>query len=126
MLLQLPESTDEPRIGWQFREVAARPMILKELDASVLTARALQSAIRAQVSAAPADAVLKIRVNGSPSVAQLRAMSMAQLRTFVPETMNVEVRAADGSDRVYGSRQRRQEKATSPRRDRELNLQLEL
>ncbi|HSL71582.1 MAG TPA: hypothetical protein VK864_15150, partial [Longimicrobiales bacterium] len=37
-----------------------------------------------------------IRVSGELSAAQLRSVSAAQLRTFVPATMNVDIRPTGG------------------------------
>jgi DNA repair exonuclease SbcCD nuclease subunit len=79
-------------VEWEFRRLPARPMILHELIADGMNAARLQAAVRALVTAAPPHAILTIRVSGELSAAQLRGVSAAQLRTFVPATMNVDVR----------------------------------
>ena len=82
------------RPRWEFRRLPARPMLRRELDAEAWTGAALDTAIRAIVAAAPPDAVLGIRVAGAVPDAGLRVLSAARLRSFVPETMNLEVTVA--------------------------------
>jgi hypothetical protein len=71
-------------------------MVVTQVVADGLDANALEGAVRAVVTSAPADAVLTVRVVGELTDAGLRAVSAARLRTFVPPTMNVEIRPADG------------------------------
>lgn len=105
MLVRVAGGGSRNRVEWEFRPLPARPMILRELTADGLNAARLQSAVRALVAAAPPHAVLTIRVSGELSDAQLRSVSAAQLRTFVPATMNVDVRPRDGfSSRVLKNR----------------------
>jgi DNA repair exonuclease SbcCD nuclease subunit len=80
---------------WEFRRLPARPMIRQELVAYGIDPNALESAVRAIVSAAPADAVLSIRIVGPLTDAHWRKVSAAYLRTFVPATMNVRISPAD-------------------------------
>jgi DNA repair exonuclease SbcCD nuclease subunit len=127
MIVRVSESIDGIRLDWQFTQLPARPMLAAQVDAGVLHAAALDARLRALVAAAPLDAVLKVRVGGSPSPAHLRVMSAAHLRTFVPETMNLDVRAADGSDRMRAVLPRRYDvNAAARRRTEDGNLQLEL
>lgn len=78
---------------WEFHRLPARPMIVRELDASPMSASRLDSAVRAVVAASPADAVLSIRVLGGLTVDQLRILSSARIRAWAPRTMNVEISA---------------------------------
>jgi DNA repair exonuclease SbcCD nuclease subunit len=86
-------------VRWEFRRLPARPMVMKALAADGLDSAALESAVRAVVAAAPPDAVLRIRIAGDVSGADLRVVSAARLRRFVPESMNIEIRAGDGTYR---------------------------
>jgi DNA repair exonuclease SbcCD nuclease subunit len=81
------------RARWEFRTLPARPMIRHELGATCLTGggAALESSIRAIVAQAPPDAVISIRVAGTLGDAHWRVISATHLRSFVPETMNVDV-----------------------------------
>ncbi|HEX9107406.1 MAG TPA: metallophosphoesterase [Longimicrobiales bacterium] len=92
MLLQLPATPDEAA-SWEFRELPARPMILRELRAEGRSAAQLDSALRDIVASVPRDAVLAVRVPGELTGEQLRVLSAPHLRSFVPETMNVDVQA---------------------------------
>jgi DNA repair protein SbcD/Mre11 len=78
-------------VSWEFRPLPARPMLVRELDAAVLRGRALDVALRDVIAAAPPDAVLRIRVPGDVSAADLHLLSASRLRTIAPGTMNVEV-----------------------------------
>jgi DNA repair protein SbcD/Mre11 len=97
MLVHLSVSEAGGRARWEFRRLPARPMIVREVDADGRSAAGLEAAVRAIVAAAPADAVLRIRIAGDVGDGQLRGLRAARLRTFVPETMNLELRLADGS-----------------------------
>ena len=78
-------------VRWEFRPLPARPMMVEHIVADGLSARQFEAAVRAIVLAAPHDAVLAIRVAGELSEAHARSISAAQLRTFVPGTMNIDV-----------------------------------
>jgi DNA repair exonuclease SbcCD nuclease subunit len=91
-------------VRWEFRPLPARPMIVKELTAGSSTA-AMEFAIRAAIAASPPDAVLRIRVAGQLTNAQLRVLSPAKLRRFAPQSMNIEV-SGDGLQRPRGARTR--------------------
>jgi exonuclease SbcD len=91
-------SRSEGRARWEFRQLPARPMILEEIAADGIDPIALDSAVRAIVAAAPPDAVLSIRIRGRLSDAHWSRISAAQLRTFVPATMNVGIVPTDRLD----------------------------
>jgi DNA repair exonuclease SbcCD nuclease subunit len=86
----------EHDVRWQFRPLPARPMVLQDLDANQIEAPELEASIRAVVSAAPPDAVLSVRVLGSLTDAHWRVLSTARLRAFVPRSMNLAIRPAEG------------------------------
>ncbi len=79
------------RVRWEFRKLPARPMIRKEIAVDSADEAMLASAVEGIIASAPSDAVLSIRVNGTPTDAQWRALSAARLREIAPGTMNVEV-----------------------------------
>ena len=76
---------------WEFRELPARPMIREEIATDGLSAEALAAAVRTIIARVPADAVLSIRLTGTLTDEQWRAVSIAQLRAMMPPTMNVEL-----------------------------------
>ena len=87
-------------VRWEFRRLPARPMIRTELNADTMDAGALASAIQAIIAAVPLDAVLSIRVDGSLTDAHWRVLSASSVRSLIPDTMNAEIRPADGFDRI--------------------------
>jgi hypothetical protein len=78
-------------------------MIRTELTANGLDARAHASAIQGIIAAAPHDAVLSIRVDGSLTDAHWHVLSASSVRSLIPNTMNAEIRPADGFDRLEQS-----------------------
>jgi DNA repair exonuclease SbcCD nuclease subunit len=95
LMLRIGAERDGPRVRWKFHHLPARPMVRQEVGAGTPTA--LAASLRAIVAAAPADAVVSVRVSGALSPAHLSVLSAAHLRSFVPQTMNVEVRTAADS-----------------------------
>ncbi|CAN5840818.1 exonuclease SbcCD subunit D [soil metagenome] len=91
MVLHLPLDGSRDDLRWEFRPLPARPMLERPLAAAGLSAAQFETAVHTIVSTAPADAVLTIRVTGSP----LSYLSMARLRALAPVTMNVELRWVD-------------------------------
>lgn len=110
---------DSGDVSWEFRRLHARPMIVRDIAADGMSAASLHDAVRALIAAAPADAVLKIRIAGELSGVQLQAIVAERVRPLVPESMNVEIRAGEG--RRFGRRL----KDHSPRSEH-ANLQLDL
>ena len=96
LLVRLDGGGGAAGVQWEFRRVPARPMMRRQVAAEGASPDQLDSAIRAIVAASPPDAVLTIRVTGEPTRAHLRRLSARHLRTFVPDTMNLDVRFADG------------------------------
>jgi DNA repair exonuclease SbcCD nuclease subunit len=95
MLLDLPATAGDAAASatWAFRELPARPMLLRQLPADGCSPAQLEGALRDIVASVPGDAVLAVRVPGQLTADQLRVLSAAHLRTFVPETMNLDVQA---------------------------------
>ena len=127
MIVHVGQHEDGSRVRWQFRQLPARPMILEEVTAAGLSAIRLESAVRAIVAAAPADAVLRIRIAGELTDAHLRSISAARIRTFVPESMNIEISAGEGAHRMpYPIPRGSAARAVLRPRDPDANMQLEL
>ena len=95
MIVHVHADGDGGRARWEFRDLYARPMIAREI--AVSGGVALDEAVRAIVAAAPADAVVRIRVTGILHAEHWRVLRAAHLRAFTPDTMNLEVRAPDGA-----------------------------
>ena len=95
------------RVTWEFHELPARPLVMRDLALGEESAAQLTERIRQLICAAPEDAVLTIRVrdaDGSPG----RLPSAATLRAMAPATMNVELRLPEtrGGRGARGPRQR--------------------
>ncbi|HET6948329.1 MAG TPA: metallophosphoesterase [bacterium] len=76
---------------WTFHRLPARPMVIEELQAGGADGPAVRRLLADLIARAPADAVLRIRVHGTPlpeALAQLRA---ASVRAMAPATMNVDL-----------------------------------
>jgi DNA repair exonuclease SbcCD nuclease subunit len=84
------------RVRWEFHPLPARPMLREEIVADGLGASQIEAAIREIVARAPLDAVVSIRVSGALDEGQWAGASASRLRTFVPESMNVDVIPAGG------------------------------
>jgi DNA repair exonuclease SbcCD nuclease subunit len=97
--LLLDMSPDQVR--WSFMELPSRPMVTRDLKADDGT-RSIAVKLGRMVAESPADAILRIRVTGTPDPSTWRALSAAKIRAISPSTMTVEVRAGDGS--VFGRR----------------------
>jgi DNA repair exonuclease SbcCD nuclease subunit len=81
----------QPRVAWEFRELPARPMIRREIAVDGMSETELAAAVRQIIAAAPVDAVLSIRLTGTLSESQWRAVSSTRLRAMAPRTMNVDI-----------------------------------
>jgi exonuclease SbcD len=114
--------TGDGRIEWEFHRLPARPMLVRELTCNDAGDHAFETQLRALLQTMPADAVLTVRVHGERAGEVLRRMTAARRRALVPATMNVDIRAADGSDRVPFVRYARRQAAHSPRVSEELDL----
>ena len=109
MIVHVDAAGDGGRARWQFRDLYARPMVAQDIAVSGLDAvsgsgglnpmsgSALDDAVRTIVAAVPADAVLRIRITGDLDAGHWRVLRAAHLRSFVPDTMNLEIRAGDSA-----------------------------
>jgi DNA repair exonuclease SbcCD nuclease subunit len=124
LVVDVAPGDDAAAIRWEFRRLPARPMLRQTLRAPRWSRATLDAAVRALVAAAPADAVLQIRVEGDIAATDLSVLSAARLRAFVPETQNLEIRVSDAVLPFRGARGH--ERRVQRRRAAESNLQLEL
>lgn len=114
-----------PGLDWELHRLPARPMLVRELAAGGMDGRALEAAVRRCVDAAPADAVLCIRLAGEPSAGAADALTAARLRALAPATMNLEVRMAIDLLPLRGTRRAGRRTRRLPAGD-DVNLQLGL
>ena len=91
LVVRVGDGEGRERVGWEFRELPARPMIRREIAVDASSETALATIVHEIIAAAPHDAVLSIRVAGELTDEQWRAVSSANLRTMAPRTMNVEI-----------------------------------
>ena len=96
IVMRVLESESDVDVSWEFRPLPARPMSRHEVDVEGLTPRALEAEIQAVIGAAPADAVISIRLLGALGDEHWRVVSARHLRSLMPETMNVEIRPGGG------------------------------
>jgi DNA repair exonuclease SbcCD nuclease subunit len=94
MILDVGVDAGVPRVRWEFRELPARPMVRRELDAGSMSPAAFASAVEGILSAAPDDAVLSLRLLGELGDEHWRAVSASRLRALRPE-MTVEIVPVD-------------------------------
>jgi exonuclease SbcD len=97
MVVHVGADGDGGRARWEFRDLYARPMLAEDIAMSGLSVAALDDAVRAIVAAAPPDAVLRIRITGELDGEHLRVLRAAHVRSFTPDTMNLEIRAGNGA-----------------------------
>jgi DNA repair protein SbcD/Mre11 len=121
MLVNVVAAAADP-VQWDFRVLATRPMLVREVSVAGLDDAEADAALRAVIESAPADAVLRIRVPGDVSHLGARTLSAARLRAHAPATMNVEVATETWTRRFVERRTRREARAEPPG----LNLELEL
>jgi DNA repair protein SbcD/Mre11 len=91
LVLEVTPDGGRGEVRWEFRTLPARPLLMRTIEAN--TVGDLDAELRAVIGAAPADAVLMIRIEGELMDAQLRAIAASRVRAFTPATMNVEIRA---------------------------------
>jgi len=105
--------------GWSFRSLYARPMRRLTLRLAGLAGEEVVGRLAALLSAEPADAVLRVEVEGTVSAEARRALSAESLRRVAPATMNVDL--VIPGERSWRGRRKRVPRPTGPPR-----LQLEL
>ena len=102
--LVLDLGADGARMGgrlerWEFHELPARPMALAEIAAEGASRADLARRVDAAVAAAPAGAVLRLRVHGRVADEARGVLALPRLRSVAPSDMNVEVVCADEARR---------------------------
>jgi len=92
MIVEVARDDDAVRVDWHFRALPARPLVRHTLSLDAVADVDLEVRLRSLIAEAPADAVLTIRVEGTPTEGAARLLSAAHLRSLAPATMNVELR----------------------------------
>ena len=95
MIVKLTSDSSAVRVDWHFHRLPARPLVRHDLQLDGLDAAQVESTIRSIVANAPADAVISVRVSGSPSEEGSRVLSAEFLRGVAPATMNLDLRLVD-------------------------------
>ena len=98
MIVELACDEPDVRVSWQFRPLPARPLVRHDVELDTIADDQLEPLLRALVTAAPADAVLTIRVSGAFTDRASRVLSAASLRALAPPSMNIELRIAERPD----------------------------
>ena len=98
MTLEVVCSGAPPHVDWRFHRLHARPLLRRDIVVDGITADALEATIRTMIAAAPADAVMSVRLSGRLSDEARRVLSAANLRRLAPSTMNVELRFNNDED----------------------------
>lgn len=112
LVLELePEGPGGGLVDHHFRPLPARQMIVTDLcpgagpDSEWLPEE-LEAQIRAAVSDAPRDAVLRVRVRGRPGPRLHGSMAAAALRRLSPPEMNIELLPTEAGAGEIGGRRR--------------------
>jgi DNA repair exonuclease SbcCD nuclease subunit len=85
---------------WTFHPLPARPMVVADIPVLGATRRAVEHAVAEALQAAPADAVLRLRLNGTPSADAAPALRAETLRAQAPR-LNVSVVCAGPGHRSH-------------------------
>jgi DNA repair exonuclease SbcCD nuclease subunit len=75
---------------WEFRELPARPMIIRDLQAGRAGSGDLEALVRRIISEVPPDAILRLKIRGVMDQSERAAITAQNLRLIAPPTMNVE------------------------------------
>jgi exonuclease SbcD len=105
MIVELRHADDQVEVDWRFHRLPARPLVRHDLQLDGLDTERLESAIRALVAHAPADAVVSIRVTGLVTETMSRVLTAKFLRDLAPPTMNLDLRLVNAMD--AGSRRQK-------------------
>jgi DNA repair exonuclease SbcCD nuclease subunit len=77
--------------SWRFHQLPARPMVQLLLEPTSLRDRSVEEWLKERLERLPADAVVSLRFAAEPGTAEAWP-SAAELRTWAPSTMTLEVR----------------------------------
>ena len=90
MTLQVRPDAGGGRLeSWQFHELPTRPMIDLAVDVESLDRPRLANRLRESLAALDPDAVVRLRVRGSPEPAAADLLAAAALRSLAPPTMTI-------------------------------------
>lgn len=92
MLLDVPLDDPRSRLHWTFRELPSRPMIVHDLRVAGMNAQRLSRELRSLFSTLAANAVVILRVIGSPSDAARNVLAARNIRSIAPPEMIVQFR----------------------------------
>jgi len=95
VLVELTCNDDAVSVDWRFRQLPARPLVRHDLELDGLDAGQVESTIRSLVAAAPADAVVSIRVSGVVTEHVSPVLTAKFLRGLTPATMNLDLQLND-------------------------------
>jgi DNA repair exonuclease SbcCD nuclease subunit len=82
-------------IGWQFHQLPARSLVRREIALESVPDDTLEAAITSLIAECEADAVLTLRIVGTPTEHGRRVLAAANLRRLAPPTMNVDLKLED-------------------------------
>lgn len=77
--------------SWTFHRLPSRPMVQADVAAAGRSGDALAAEVRRVVAAAPPEAVVRVRLRGTPAPSALRALTASRIRALTPVGMNLEV-----------------------------------
>jgi hypothetical protein len=77
--------------AWAFRDLHARPMHIRPLRVRGLGPDALEEGLAQILLSEPADCVLRLEADGSPTPEAAHVLGAQRLRQLAPPTMNVTV-----------------------------------
>ncbi len=93
LMLQL--YADDEKAGqlfqWRFDELAARPMVQLEYDATATRRTTFETWLRERISKIPEESIVKIKIHGELSHEILKAIRAESIRSIAPVTMNINV-----------------------------------
>lgn len=92
MLLDVSLDNSRPRVNWTFRELPSRPMVVHDLRVTGSDTGRLNRELRSLFSGLADNAVVLLRVIGSPSVAATNVLAARNIRSIAPPDMIVQLR----------------------------------
>lgn len=87
---------EDEALTWEFRPLPTRPMHEILLPSDLGGTQSLLAAVRSRAETLPQDAICRVRTSNEQ---QLMAISTAELRRILPETMNVDLLPPSGTRR---------------------------
>ena len=90
---------------WEFCPLPARPMVVHELPVAGKSASELEAVLSQIVNSVEPDAILRLRLHGSPDDDARLVLGAQSLRALIPDTMNIEAVLVDERPGAHGSSQ---------------------